>query len=328
MFPYDSDQLLMQAEMERSRNWAFLQFERQKNRRLPHPGKMFTVAPVRPAATNQEYSEWKDATDVGSRLWAEKQDLFTHPDELGPMRQGQGGIWIEPFGLMAFPEELLPPGSYAQFVVEPDHWWAHSYWIMGHRRDPGDNHPHNEYPGHRFETTVSQKNTCSLRRGHRTHARGLLVFLRRGDAAPARLSLRSGSQGTGAHVRSRHHARRAGSRSGEHGPRIDGPEQVEEYMMASVPWMEPYVAKKHEVWRKLVRPASVLYYQVGKYEIYKLLRDRMRQLGDDFDLRAFHDALLGTGQIPVSLARLDMTGTNEEIDYLWDWKPIPELPER
>ena len=54
----------------------------------------------------------------------------------------------------------------------------------------------------------------------------------------------------------------------------------------------------------------------------------MRQLGDDFDLRAFHDALLATGQIPVSLARLDMTGTNEEIDYLWDWKPIPELPER
>jgi uncharacterized protein (DUF885 family) len=106
------------------------------------------------------------------------------------------------------------------------------------------------------------------------------------------------------------------------------PEQVEEHMMASVPWMEPYVAKKHEMWRKLVRPASVLNYQVGKYEVYKLLRDRMRQLGDDFDLRAFHDALLATGQIPVSLARLDMTGTNEEIDYLWDWKPIPELPER
>ena len=327
MFPYDSDQLLMQAEMERSRNWAFLQFERQKNRHLPHPGKMFTVAPLRPAATNQEYSEWKDATDVGSRLWAEKQDLFTHPDELGPMRHGQGGIWIEPFGLMAFPEKPLPPGSYAQFVVEPDHWWAHSYWIMGHRRDPGDNHLHNEYPGHRFETTVSQKNTCSLRRGHRTRGDSWCFYVEEmqlqldyGFVRGARA--RELMYGLAIMRAERVHVAVNMARGSM------APEQVEEYMMASVPWMEPYVAKKHEVWRKLVRPASVLYYQVGKYEIYKLVRDRMRQLGDDFDLRAFHDALLATGQIPVSLARLDMTGTNEEIDYLWDWKPIPELPER
>ena len=325
MFPYDSDQLLMQADMERSRNWAFLQLERQKNRHLPHPGKMFTVAPLRPAATNQEYSEWKDATDVMSRRWAEEHDLFTHPDELGPMRHGQGGIWIEPFGLMAFPEKPLPAGSYAQFVVEPDHWWAHSYWILGHRRDPGDNHPHNEYPGHRFESAVSQKHTCALRRGHRTRGDSWCYYVEemqlqldfpfvRGPRARELIYGLAIMRAERVHVAVK---------------MADGsmaPDEVAPYMMESVPWMEPYVAKHHELWRKLVRPADVLYYQVGKYEVYKLLRDRMRRLGDAFELGAFHDALLATGQIPVALARLDMTGANEEIDYLWDWKPIPELP--
>ena len=90
VLPYDSEQLLMQAEMERLRNWAFLQFERQKNRQLPRYGGIDTP-PARPARTNAEYSEWKDATDVLSRLWAEEHDLFTRPDYLGFMRNEEGG---------------------------------------------------------------------------------------------------------------------------------------------------------------------------------------------------------------------------------------------
>ena len=322
MFPYDSQQLLMQADMERNRNWAFLQFERQKNRNLPHPGKMFSIAPLRPAATNQEYSEWKDATDVMSRIWAEEYNLFTHPEELGPMRHGQGAIWIEPFGLMAFPERPLPNGSYAQFVVEPDHWWAHSYWILGHRRDPGDNHLHNEYPGHRFESTVSEKHTCMLRRGHRTRGDSWCYYVEemqlqlnypfiRGPRARELMYGLAIMRAERIHVAVK---------------MADGtmaPNEVVPYMMKSVPWMEPYVAKQHELYRKLVRPADVLYYQVGRYEVYKLLRDQMRKLGDSFSLGAFHDRLLATGRIPVSLARLEIMGANNEIDYLSNWSPIP-----
>jgi hypothetical protein len=322
MYPYDSDQLLIQAEMERNRNWAFFQFERQKNRHLPEPGKMFSVAPLRAARTNAEYSEWKDATDVQSRLWAEEHELFTRPPELGPMRHGQGGVAIEPFGFMGFPKEPLAPGTYTQFVVEPDHWWAHTYWILGHRRDPGDNHPHNEYPGHRFESAVSQRATCELRRGHNT----------RGDSWPyymEELQLQLDFP----------YVRGPRAREIQYGLAImraervyaavkmaDGsmtPDQVERHMMETVPWMEPYVAKRHEVWRKFVTPADVLKYQLGKYEINKLLRDRMRQLGDGFNLREFHDQLLATGQIPVALARWELTGANDEIQYLWDRTPVP-----
>lgn len=81
MMPYNSEQLLMQAEMERDRGWTFLQYEQQKNRHLPK---------IEVAKNNREYSEWKDATDVLARLWAEEHDLFTRPDFLGPMRDEDG----------------------------------------------------------------------------------------------------------------------------------------------------------------------------------------------------------------------------------------------
>jgi uncharacterized protein (DUF885 family) len=103
------------------------------------------------------------------------------------------------------------------------------------------------------------------------------------------------------------------------------PEQVGDYMMEAVPWMDPHVARKHEVWRKYVRPTSVLSYQVGKFEIYKLLRDEMMERGDDFDLGAFHDSLFATGQIPISLARWELTGNDTDVRHLWESKPMPSI---
>jgi uncharacterized protein (DUF885 family) len=100
-------------------------------------------------------------------------------------------------------------------------------------------------------------------------------------------------------------------------------EEVGKHMMETVPWMEPHVAEKHEVWRKFVRPVSVLNYQVFKFEVYKLLRDRMRQRGDDFSLREFHDELLATGQIPIALARWEMAGIDDDVKHLWENRPIP-----
>ena len=101
------------------------------------------------------------------------------------------------------------------------------------------------------------------------------------------------------------------------------PQQVQDHFMKTVPGMEPHVAKKHEVWRKYVDPAQVLSYQVGRTQVYRLLADRQKQLGDKFDLTAFHDALLATGQIPVALARYEMTGLDDEVKVFLRKDPLP-----
>jgi hypothetical protein len=185
MMPYDSEQLLSQAQIERDRGWAFLALEQQKNRALPQ---------IAPAKDNHEYSEWKDATDVLSRLWAEDLDLFTRPSYVGEMRDEEGGVWIEPFGMMAFPKQPKPAGTKTEFLVPPDHWFSKIYWEKGHRLDPGTNHAHSDYPGHTFEGAVSRRTTKSGAATTRGATRGPITWKR---SSSRRITRSCGVRGSG-----------------------------------------------------------------------------------------------------------------------------------
>jgi len=313
MIPYNSEQLLMQAEMEKMRNWAFLQFELQRNQRLPA---------LHPPATNAEYSEWKDATDALSRLWTEDHGMFTRPAKLGPMRDEDGGVWIEPFGLMGFPKEPIPAGERREFLVPPDHWFSQIYWEIGHRLDPGTNHPHSDYPGHAFEGAVSQGATCDLRKGHNMRGDAWCYMMEDAQLQMDYPFVRGPRVREWMYKLAIMRAERItvgvkfanGSMTAE---------EVPAHFMKNAPGMEPYVARRHELWRKFVDPAQVVTYQVGKFEYFKLLMDQMKALGDKFDLRKFNDEFLATGQIAVSLARWEITGADNEVRSLFQPRPIP-----
>jgi hypothetical protein len=327
VLPYDSDQLLVDAATERARNWAFLQFERQKNRKLPDPSTV-TRLPGHDPKDMAEYSALKDATDVMSRLWAEKMGLFTRPDYVGPMRIQGGAVWIEPFGQMSFPTEPIREGEKLQFTTPPDHWWSKIYWEAGHRRDPGDNHPHSDYPGHTFEGAVSRRTTCELRRGHNSRGDSWTEYMEELQLQldyPFVRGARSRELMFGLALMRAERVYTAVKL-------CDGsmtPDQLVAHFMENVPWMEPYVARHHELWRKFDgNPVDTVQYQMGKFEIYKLLARRMQQLGDKFDLREFHDALLATGQIAVPLAAWEMTGLDDGVKHLWQPAPLPPLSGR
>jgi uncharacterized protein (DUF885 family) len=67
----------------------------------------------------------------------------------------------------------------------------------------------------------------------------------------------------------------------------------------------------------LRRPAYGMTYLAGKVQFEKLLSDRARQLGKDFDLGKFHDEFLASGSIPITLIRWEMTGLDDEVKKLW-----------
>jgi uncharacterized protein (DUF885 family) len=56
-----------------------------------------------------------------------------------------------------------------------------------------------------------------------------------------------------------------------------------------------------------VWPGQALAYKVGQREIERARWDLQRQRGERFDLRVFHDALLGHAAVPLSTLRLIVT---------------------
>ncbi len=327
LLSHSARDLLVQSDTERLRNWAFLQFERQKNRHLPgYEGPRFggksEPLPVPPVTSYEHYAELKDATDVLSRLWAEQHQPFTRPVELGQMRVQSGGVYILPFGLMGFPTEPIAPGAKTEFMVAPDHWFARAYQEFAKWMDPGINHPHSDYPGHTFESAVTRRTTCELRRGHRTRGDAWTFYMEelqlqldypfvRGPRVRewmyAIALWRVERLVTGVNLA-------AGWMT---------PKEAETYLVDTVPWMDPWKAKRMEVWNSLGQPTFSILYQTGKFELLKLLRDRMRQQGLNFDLGEFHDAFLATGQIPIGLARWELAGIDDDVKHLWKDQPIP-----
>ncbi|HTI27940.1 MAG TPA: DUF885 domain-containing protein [Kutzneria sp.] len=76
-------------------------------------------------------------------------------------------------------------------------------------------------------------------------------------------------------------------------------QQAIDYLLANTP-MAPHLVVS-EVDRYLAAPGQALAYMVGRLEIQRLRRDAEARLGSRFDIRDFHEAVLGEGPVPLSV---------------------------
>jgi uncharacterized protein (DUF885 family) len=72
-----------------------------------------------------------------------------------------------------------------------------------------------------------------------------------------------------------------------------------DYLLENSPMRVGHVAA--EVDRYAVTPGQALSYMTGRLEIQRIRREAERRLGDTFDIRAFHDAVLDSGPLPLGL---------------------------
>ncbi|HEX2082697.1 MAG TPA: DUF885 family protein, partial [Xanthomonadaceae bacterium] len=63
----------------------------------------------------------------------------------------------------------------------------------------------------------------------------------------------------------------------------------------------PDAAIQSEIRRYLVFPGQATAYKVGMIKIQDLRKKAETELGDKFDIRGFHDTVLGGGAMPLDL---------------------------
>lgn len=77
------------------------------------------------------------------------------------------------------------------------------------------------------------------------------------------------------------------------------PEQAMAYMQEKTGMKESEV--RVEINRYLVQPGQAASYKMGQLRLLALREKARRQLGDRFDIRAFHDLVLGNGALPMTV---------------------------
>lgn len=76
-------------------------------------------------------------------------------------------------------------------------------------------------------------------------------------------------------------------------------EEAVDYFLANSPIPETTV--RSEVRRYFVLPGQATAYKIGMIKIQELRARAQQELGEDFDIRGFHDTVLGSGHVPLSI---------------------------
>jgi hypothetical protein len=280
--PYSSDDVEAMAQRELERTWAFLALERHRNRHLPE---------LQLPASREEYEQRIAAVDADVRRFLTEQAFITVPDYIptGFREMGFNVPWIE-----------RPKGP--------------NYWEQIQYRDPSPDHWHAVIPGHRFDAHVLRQNTHPIRRHLRDggRAEGWALYL---EEAPLQLGFYDDRPRTRELIYNFALFRAARTLGDVRLQRNEiSTQQAVVYWLEMTPWLDEDVARVDAEIYLRRPPGYGLGYTIGSFQMYKLLADRRRQLGDAFVLRDFHDQFMAAGGLPIALIRYEMTGHEDEVD--------------
>lgn len=315
LMPYDYDQLMLTADMERARAISYLQFEYHKNKNLPE---------IKPAKTSKEYLAWDEETALAMRRWygEDGQDLVTDQD-YQPFIRSEGSIYLPPFGMLAFPYKAKP-GVSRVLVPPADHWSAVNS-NYGWHTDPGVLQGHEYWPGHTYERNRHRRHPCPIRQGHvdSVHSEGWCFYNEEILVALDFPFIRGPRARELVYINMLQRAERiliglpllAG---------IISPEEAFHDFLESVPALgsglgiteeEAYM----EVYKRVVwRGNDCFDALAGKLQLLRLLADCKLRSEENFNLKEFHDLYMKFGQIPISLLRWEILGDDSEVKMHWN----------
>jgi len=288
LMPWTSAEIVVLGQRELDRLWADYALERHRNRDLPE---------LEPAVSAEDYQQRIAATDKRIRAFLEQQAIITVPGDIGVL------------------------DTNAPWIVRPS---GRNFWEEIQFRDPSPDHLHAVIPGHRFDGILAERIDHPVRGRIYSDARveGWATYLEEAmlqaglfDELPRVRELiqifgifRAARVPADVWLQTRQM----------------NVEQVIDYWLPRVPFLDRNVARVDAEIYLRRPPGYGIGYTIGSLQMQRLLADRKRQLGDDFDLKAFHDSLMTSGRLPLSLLRWEMTGLDDEVGQFWKREPIPD----
>lgn len=88
-------------------------------------------------------------------------------------------------------------------------------------------------------------------------------------------------------------------------------EQAVDYALQNSARPEPSV--RSEIRRYFNNPGQATAYKIGMLKIQEVRAKAETELGDDFDIRAFHDTVLGSGQLPMAVLEAEVNSWIESV---------------
>ncbi len=293
LMPYDSDQIVSLADRELTRFWANYTTERHRNRNLPE---------LELPKSGEEYEAQLAGTDAKIRKWLTDEEIITIPDYI--------------------PGSYKEVGYNAPWIVRPT---GPMFWEQVQFRDASPDHLHATFPGHKFDGLTGKRVTHPIRSRVRDSGRteGWGFYL---EEAALQLGLFDDRPRTRELIyifglfRA---ARTIGDVKMQRNEMNVG--ETMKFWKEWTPYLDDNVARVDAGIYIRRPPGYGMTYTIGAMQLQKLLVDRKRQLGEKFSLRDYHDYLMNTGRLPVSLLRYDLTGYDDEIKNFWHHVPLSEV---
>jgi hypothetical protein len=295
LFPYTSPQVAEIGEREYQRQVAFLKIEEHRNRAIP------MTAPVR---TRAEFDAKRMVEDEDLLRFLRDGDWMTIPDYV--KHDPEEGPYVFPFERDPDKPGLFDPPLNLHFFFQAEF------------RDGRPLRAHN-LPGHAFDQLQYARDTRPIRGGGRLffvngiRAEGWAFYLEEMILQAGLLADRPKTREIDYILGAKRAARIL--------PELKM--QANEWTWAEAnasligrtpKWMKPGDAvAQFDIELYLRQPGYGIGYYMGKVELEKLLAERAMQLGDAFDIKAFHDQFRASGSIPISLIRWEMTGRDDEV---------------
>jgi uncharacterized protein (DUF885 family) len=278
------------------------------------------------AALSEEYREiggrafgTGELSEIFARLrsdeslrWRDAEELLTAARSAIVRAQERAPSWFghlpgQNCEIQAVPDDEAPgaPGAY-YFPPAMDGSRAGIYFANTYKAEERDRHTceatafHEGVPGHHFQLTIAQELTDlpMLRRiaGCTAYAEGWGLYAERLADEMGLYSNDIARLGMLANDSLR--AARLVVDTGLHAKGWSR-EQAVRYMTDWTP--APSVEIESEVDRYIAMPGQALAYMVGRLEIQRIRAEAERALGPRFDIRRFHDIVLGGGALPLAL---------------------------